>query len=135
MPINDPIKFIEWMACSIHQKFHGDCPWENCSEHICCSAKIFINKHKQTEKVWITADKKIIPLNKMDDVHLLNAHNYMKKKIASTMYNLKKTGITIKQNELINAEFPVFNDLREEIVRRETIKTNELYNGTRNLDI
>ena len=129
---NDPVSFVRWIAQSTHQKYH-DGKWEKCQEATCVAAKQWIKDFKKDDKVWVTADKRVILIRELEDAHLYNAHNYMKKKVSAAFTMTKRTGVDVKISD-IEAEFPVINDLKAEIIRRKAAKI-EVYGGTRDLDL
>jgi len=134
---NDPVAFVRWMAQTVHQAYHGDGTWETCNKDICTSARRWINDFFKDDKIWVTGDGKVIPIREMDDSHLINAYRYLKRKITERVCLLQKSGLfgdEINIDEITTVDFPVMNDLKAEIRRRQSMEADQ-YGGIRNLDI
>lgn len=137
MSRSDPIEFIEWIIQKIHYDEHNSkTSWKKCKEEICVTTKIWLEDFRNEEKIWVTADHKILLIKDMEDAHLYNAYNHLKKKASQLIFKNKIKGL--KPSDIIATNFPVINDLKAEIVKRQNQKeSKELkqYKNTRNLDI
>jgi hypothetical protein len=122
------------MSQNTHEEYHnGD--WQKCQEQTCVSAKQWIKNFRKDDKVWVTADKRVILIKDMEDAHLHNAYNYVRKKVSAAVIIAKRMGIDdVKASEIIESEFPVLNDLKAEMLRRKSIDL-KVYEGIRNLDL
>lgn len=134
---NDPVAFVKWMAQTVHQAYHGDGTWETCKKDVCASARRWIEDFFEDDKIWVTADGKVIPIREMEDSHLINAYRYLKRKVVERACMMQKMGFLREEidiEEMGKIDFPILNDLKAEMRRRQAIEIDQ-YEGTRNLDI
>ena len=131
----DPIAFIKQTAQIVHETYHNNKDWNKCPDPICVSTRMWIKNFQKDEKIWVTADHKILLIKGMEDSHLYNSYNFVKRKMGVVVAKAKQMGLNdTKAKDIVENEFPVLNDLKAEIIRREAAKSAQ-YEGTRNLDI
>jgi hypothetical protein len=130
----NPPEFVENLASRFHNRYHkGD--WNNCKHELCKMARQWVALFDEEDDTWVTADRQLISIKKMDDAHLINSYRLVRKKASSEMIILQNE-LNNKSlvREIIYKKFPMFGILKAEILRRESI-SNIKYNSTRNLDL